>query len=305
MRQFLLAVCLILVANTATAEEIKLEQIISREDPAFHCESAKLAIGRDGMIHLASGGTPSFVIRLNPESKEKIGSNVGYALTGVAANADGIVAISNAHFSHRVALFDRSLKEIATVDDFLVNDQEGWDAPSHVEAGSRDFYGVDQHRNRIVRLTPAGKVLRSFPIPRNPSGSAGLVQDIRVDESRETFYLLSRSGPIRLESPLTSHPWTDAPVRRRRLRPNPTLHRRRDETGGWYTPQENRRNPTPRLASRPCGPLGPPQETNTNPWPPVQHYRRPSRIRPDPPRPIAERLDGRQEVTASVVFLRF
>ena len=197
MMRVLLAVSSILAAGHVAAAQIRLEQIVSRENPAFQCERARLCAGRDGRVYLASCATPSFVLRLDRDGRGKVGATVGYALTGVAANADGVLATSNAHFSHRVALYDRSFKEVVTVDDFLVNDQVGWDAPGHVEAGARDFFGLDQHRNRIVRLSAGGKVLQSYAIPHEPEGNLGLVQDFRVCEQRETFYLLARSGPLR------------------------------------------------------------------------------------------------------------
>lgn len=197
MMRVLFAVSSILAAGHVAAAQIRLEQIISRENPAFQCERARLCAGRDGRVYLASCATPSFVLRLDRDGRGKVGATVGYALTGVAANADGVLATSNAHFSHRVALYDRSFKEVVTVDDFLVNDQVGWDAPGHVEAGARDFFGLDQHRNRIVRLSAGGKVLQSYAIPHKPDGNLGLMQDFRVCEQRETFYLLARSGPLR------------------------------------------------------------------------------------------------------------
>ena len=197
MKPVLSAVCSILIGYHAAGGEIKLEKIISREDPAFRCEQARLCAGSDGRVYLASPGTPSYVIRLDRDGRGKVGATVGYALTGVAANAEGILATSNAHFSHRVALHDRMFKDVVSVDVFLVDDRVGWDAPGNVEAGARDFYGLDQHRDRIVRLDQAGKVLRSYAIPRVPEGSPGLVQDFRVCEKREAFYLLARSGPLR------------------------------------------------------------------------------------------------------------
>src|SRR5580698_3057590 len=127
MKHVLPVVCSILIGCHAVAGEIKLEQIISREDPAFHCEQARLSAGRDGRIYLASAGTPSYVMRLDRDGRDKVGATVGYALTGVAANADGVLATSNAHFSHRVALYDKTFKDVVSVDDFLVNDQVGWD----------------------------------------------------------------------------------------------------------------------------------------------------------------------------------
>jgi len=53
---------------------VRLEQIISREDPAFNCARAVLAVGRDGRVYLASGGKHSFVLRISPEGKEKFGA---------------------------------------------------------------------------------------------------------------------------------------------------------------------------------------------------------------------------------------
>ncbi len=197
MRHILLAVCSIGLVGHVSAAEIKLEQIISRENPAFQCENAGMTVGRDGRVYLASGGTPSFVMRLDRDGRGKAGISVGYALTGVAANAEGVLATSHAHFSHKVAIYDKTFKEVVSAEDFLVNDQVGWDAPGHLEAGARDFYGLDQHRNRIVRLDAVGKVLQSYAIPHDPAGSPGLVQDFRVCEKRQAFYLLARTGPLR------------------------------------------------------------------------------------------------------------
>src|SRR5581483_10729198 len=72
------------------------------------------------------------------------------------------------------------------------------DAPAHVEAGaSGDFYGLDQHRGRILRLSDSGKVIRAYALPREPKGAGGIVQDFRVSEKAKAFYLLTRSGVIR------------------------------------------------------------------------------------------------------------
>ena len=66
-----------------------------------------------GAVYLASSSTPSFVLRLDRDGQGKVGATVAYALTGVAANADGVLAISNAHFAHKVALYDRAFQEVA------------------------------------------------------------------------------------------------------------------------------------------------------------------------------------------------
>jgi len=45
----------------------ELEQIVSRENPAFQPLSARLTVGRDGFVYLCSGGNTSFVLRLRPD----------------------------------------------------------------------------------------------------------------------------------------------------------------------------------------------------------------------------------------------
>jgi hypothetical protein len=197
MKQILITACCVLLAARATAGEIKLEQIVSREDPAFRCAGARLSVGRNGRVYIASNAAAGFVLRLDRDGFHKAGARVAYALTSAAANADGVLAVSNAHFLHRVALYAHSFEDVVSVADFLVSDQVGWDAPGHVEAGERDFYGLDQHRDRILRISADGKVLQSYTFPREPAGNSGLVQDFRVCEKREAFYLLARSGPLR------------------------------------------------------------------------------------------------------------
>jgi outer membrane protein assembly factor BamB len=177
---------------------VVLEQIISRENPAFRAE-ASLAAGRDGRVYLTSGsGDASYVLRLNRDGTGKRGAPVVYAAANATANRDGLIATANGHFAHKVALYEADFSSRAGADDFLVSDQVGWDAPAHVEAGeSGDFYGVDQHRDRIVRISPAGKVLKAYPLPREPEGHPGLVEDFRVSETTDTFYAFSRSGDLR------------------------------------------------------------------------------------------------------------
>jgi outer membrane protein assembly factor BamB len=175
-----------------------LEQVISRENPAFNCPLARLVIGRDGLVYLCSGGNSSYVLRLTRDGRDKFGGTVVYAAANATANADEIVATANGHFAHKVSLYDKGLHNLAGVDEFLVSDQVGWDAPAHVEAGAGgDFYGIDQHRDRIVRLSPAGKLVKAYPIPHEPASHGGLIQDFRVCEKTEAFYLLTRSGPLR------------------------------------------------------------------------------------------------------------
>src|SRR5262249_46210829 len=90
---------------------VELNQVLSREDPAFRCEMARLTVGRDGMLYLCSGGNDSHVLRLTREGKLKLGSKVVYAAHNATANADGVVATANAHFAHKVTLYDAAFKQ--------------------------------------------------------------------------------------------------------------------------------------------------------------------------------------------------
>lgn len=192
----LLLACL-LPPSPPQVTPVSVEQVISRENPDFSVD-ASLTVGRDGRIYLASGGNHSFVLRLDRDGSRKSGGPVTYACANATANGQGIIATASGHFAHKVTLYDNEFKEFAHVDDFLVNDQVGWDAPAHVEAGaSGDFYAVDQHRNRIVRINPEGKVVTSYAVAREPEGGQGLVEDFRVWEDGETLYVLNRAGQIR------------------------------------------------------------------------------------------------------------
>ena len=66
-----------------------------------------------------------------------------------------------------------------------------------IEAGaSGDFYGIDQHRDRILRLDTLGKVVRAFAIPREPAPPNGKIECVRVCEKKEILFLLVSGGGI-------------------------------------------------------------------------------------------------------------
>jgi outer membrane protein assembly factor BamB len=173
-----------------------LEQVVSYEHPAFRPEAARLVVGRDGRVYLCNGAVGnSFVLRLSPDGKTKFGKLVGTAAKNATANAAGVAATANAHFAHAVVLLNDHLDTITSVNDFLADDKVGWNAPAHVEAGaSGDFYGLDQHRDRILRIDAAGKVIRAYELPRDPKGGAW---EFRVNEKQQAFYLLTRGRTVR------------------------------------------------------------------------------------------------------------
>lgn len=192
----LAAACL--AVTPALAET--LDNVISRENPKFHATQVVLTVGRDGKVYLASNDNPGYVLRLALDGAGKLGGEVIYALQNCAANADGIIATANAHFSHSVNLYSPTFEKLATVADFLVSDATGWDAPVRVEAGTGgDFYAGDQHRNRILRITPAGKLLTTYPL-RPESEAAkdwGRLIDFRVCEKTQAFYWATGGNRIR------------------------------------------------------------------------------------------------------------
>ncbi|MGD0088869.1 MAG: hypothetical protein ABSE73_03015 [Planctomycetota bacterium] len=129
-----------------------------------------------------------FALRVSLDGKEKYGRNIVYASANVTANADGVVASANGHFAHKVTLYSPALDRTGEVADFLVSDSAGWDAPGHVEAeAGGDFYGLDQHRDRFVRLSATAKVVRIYPITREPGDGGGQMESMRVCEKVETF----------------------------------------------------------------------------------------------------------------------
>ena len=183
----------------AVAAEVRLEQVISRESPLFRCASARLTIGRDGFVYITSESQgKGFCLRLSRDGRQKRGGEVVYAIHNGTANDHGVVATANAHFNHSLNLYDGAFQKLAHADDFLVNDQVGWDAPSHVEAGSSgDFFGLDQHRNRVVRVGEDGKVKAVYPVRAPQEQDWGKPTDFRVCEALQSFYWLANGQLIR------------------------------------------------------------------------------------------------------------
>jgi len=193
----------ILAGAQDAAKPVKLEQIVSREDPSFNCAGAIMNVGRDGNVYLGYHGHASYIIRLSPDGKVKSAAAPGVeAMCNVTANADGVVAGSHAHFAASVYLYDKNFKITDRVGGFLVSDAVGWDACAHVDVGvSGDFYGMDQHRNRVLRITPLAKVIKEISIGNEPDAdqwTRGLMH--RVCEKIESLYVLDRGGNLRCMS---------------------------------------------------------------------------------------------------------
>ncbi|MGA2032769.1 MAG: hypothetical protein ABSG68_10960 [Thermoguttaceae bacterium] len=192
----ILSCCFSLAADDkpAAVAPLKLQQIISREDPIFNCERARLTIGRDGMVYLTSAGQDcGYILRVSRDGQDKLGGATIEAIHNATADAGGLIAAAHGHFSHQVAIYDKRFQKTQVVADFLVSDLDGWDAPATVEAGaSGDFYGLDHHRDRILQLNADGKIVMAYALPHIDKCT---VQGFRVCEKTQVFFLVRWGRP--------------------------------------------------------------------------------------------------------------
>jgi hypothetical protein len=133
---------------------------------------------------------------MSRDGKDKFAAEVVGAASSATANSAGVMATASpGSGGHQVALYDSSFRFRSGIADF-----EEYHNPVHVEAGaSGDFYGLDTHRVQIVRVTAAGKQVKSYSLPdsllkkytRKPT-----YWDCRVCEKTEAFYLLTQPDPV-------------------------------------------------------------------------------------------------------------
>jgi hypothetical protein len=120
-----------------TARAAELTATATHENPAFAVLASRLAAGRDGYVYLVS---PQYLVRFRLDGSGKVGHALGEAATGIAANRAGIIATSQAHYTHSLKLWGPDFATIGAASDFLVSDAVEWGAPSDVAAGpSGDF----------------------------------------------------------------------------------------------------------------------------------------------------------------------
>jgi outer membrane protein assembly factor BamB len=195
---YLAVILALLPAAMVQAEPVVLEQVVSRHDPALQVARARLAVGLDGNIYLGSPhSSGGYVLRVSPNGDTRAGGKVGYSLTAVAANRDGILATAEAHFAHRAAFWGKEFLPLGQVPDFLVSDQVQWNAPSDICAGeSGSFYAIDQHRARILKVTPPDKLAAAIPLDQLGVQSKGGNVGLRVDEKRQRFLLAWPRGTV-------------------------------------------------------------------------------------------------------------
>lgn len=180
--------------------EVELVQVVSREDPLFAGTGNGLAVGRDGFVYLFGGqGGDGYVLRVARDGSARSGGRTAYAITGVAANAEGVVATANAHFAKAVNVYDRGFRPLGKAGGFTGNDTVGWDGPGSIEVGaSGDFYALDQHAGRVVRVDPAGRIVRTLPLRHADEPEPGKLwpYGFRVCEATERLYFIA-GGQLR------------------------------------------------------------------------------------------------------------
>lgn len=161
-----------------------LEKIISHENPAFDAVSGRMTIGQDGYVyiwHQRIKTNDGYMLRMKPDGSDKSGRAIHYINNGVAANAQSTFAVAEAHFAQSATIYDKNGKRVGSFTQF---NNDNYDAPQHVEAGeSGDFYVADARTaaNRTVRISPAGKLVASYPLGG---------YDFRVAEKKQQLYIL-------------------------------------------------------------------------------------------------------------------
>jgi hypothetical protein len=130
LKQLLSIIALLVVPCVAKATT--LEQVISHEQPVFQTNAlaTRLTVGLDGKVYVGLGTRPTgYLLRLDRNGANKSGGVIAYCAQNFAVNANGIIATSDAHFTHAVTLYDPSFRQIGANNDFVNNDQVGFDSP--------------------------------------------------------------------------------------------------------------------------------------------------------------------------------
>ncbi len=198
MRLFWINLVFFVASSACSYAQVELNQIVSRENAAFDCRIAVMTVGRDGKVYLSNQQSPGHVLRFERNGAGKVGGTVVYAMGNATANSKGIIATANAHFAHAVNLYDSHFTAVVANSEFLVSDAVGWDAPLAVEAGeiSGDFYGVDHHRDRVVRIDSQGRTVTTYPIFADKSEKKRLF-GFRVCEKSQSFFWHTENNTVR------------------------------------------------------------------------------------------------------------
>ena len=186
------AVCTLFV-TAINLSAVDLEQFISREDARFNIAGGYMSVGSDGNVYIASN---DYMQRISPDGKERKGGTIVYSTMNAAANKNGIMASANSHFARAINFYTPDFVNFAKVGDMLANDQLQWFCPGDVQAGETDFYGFEQNRNRILRISEEGKMISGHPVDVTGESFIGTIPRLRVSEEAKIFYIASNYGHL-------------------------------------------------------------------------------------------------------------
>lgn len=200
---------------------MRLDQVISRHHPEFSVAGAQLGLGRDGNVYLANGSATAVgqAMCFSLDGALRGAGAVGYATGAVTANAAGLIATAESHLPHRVCLWDQDFTLVTHLAEFTTNNNVGWAAPSDVVAGpSGDFYAIDQHVGRVVRVGQNGALREAYPLGQLGEVTTNAVVGLRVCEPLSLLCTAWPSGQLCMST-------VDGEVRwRKPLRPSGSFH---------------------------------------------------------------------------------
>jgi len=176
---------------TLPAFAVTQTQTISRENVLYNWAATSLNVGRDGKVYLCNGGQPNgYLMRINRDGTMKTDTSLTYCALATVANANGIMAIAEGHFTATLALRKPDFTEYATIPGFNVG--QCYDAPADVTVGaSGDFYALDQYATNgqmIRRINAAGQTVATY---NYPTATIPRACRIKVCEATQTFYILN------------------------------------------------------------------------------------------------------------------
>ncbi len=133
---------------------------------------------------------------MNRDGSARLGGKVTYALSRVSANRDGLIGTGHAHFSHSLSVWRPDFTPIGTANDFLNSDAVQWHAPCDVQAGQQEFFGLDENRGRIVRVSPEARIHGTYSLAGLNEDLVGKMPRFRVWEAGERFFILGDHGRL-------------------------------------------------------------------------------------------------------------
>src|SRR4051794_6173414 len=96
-----------------------LEHIVSRYHPNFDLATARMGLGQDGSVYLASPGRAAGrTLRVAADGSSPLSGEVGYATVTITAHAAGVSATAEGHYQRRVAFRDAAFNLVGAITDF-------------------------------------------------------------------------------------------------------------------------------------------------------------------------------------------